>query len=1320
VRAEGFSGFTMYQAILVHTNTYLLPPPSSLLPPSTASAPMELLFNLMIMGICIIIIESNFQMFRAITLNSLTDAFIQGIAQPSYKEWAYRSRGSSALQSWGGTIKYAITVLAVILARGAGGFDFFLSFMQFLMSLTNISNFAEASYMHADSPECNNVEGFVNFDQYIAFVASIEAWICFLPMIYEVSKILVPGLPRWADPIDDVDKKHDPRSSWMHLVKYGSYLTPDLWISLMASKWIGTVKAATPSTSTRNEALDELSFIDQNVQHKIKYLKFKVVYDGGVSVRMKATYAEDSVIGGIDTGESVETCSDMQAVVVIAPNGVKVTWIQLISHFDGWVPTSTEDGEQIFEFIPAAAQQIPSAEPMLPDSVSTDSVNVGDLDAAENGSGSPTARHSRQSKRRSSAMRYDGTLLNMLRIQDDSEKCKSAFRIISTGSRAKTELANGIYFALPGYSVKIWAAYNDMYVADDAYHLCLIDRASGKIESAFAYDIAGTGAKTQGRRLRHLVSDLNAVDGSKIVVVFTTGNPGTEWRLRGGLPEAMFRCGASDLFLSTEFEFDSAYVLVGVGGASKGHGFECNYGGGSKASIDAHVELSDSGFRIQHVEHASTRNRSCCCGRGNFLNAVFAKRTDEENAKWKTSQKNAMPSYYTLCRLEYQELCEYISSKCYFRFGIISFFLTAIGFGHFLTTTGLRTSYLVGWKIYNFLLICFGYWNDEMVEVFKIHEHIRHMSIVWDKPFQRKSKAAYDRDVARAREHALRIRKEEEALKSDPPKKSLRDYLPTLPALPALPPFLAQYNIFGWIEATSSEREETVDMAEAQQVDLKRMLRHNYSELLYSIVATRGVLLQAIPSLTILSIFASTMSRTPIMVHSERLAGNLPEMIISKPFVEARTMEQELIDEQEWIRRANLTEDQNCVQNPKTKILKGVRVKINANIRKKIEEANEKSKERMRLIINMPTRSVDEWIIAINGTIIYVTESRSINFCFNLYKFILTIGMLWTDPDKLIWWMASAVIVLLPYSALTALGAVVALGKALYITDDDLEHAFGCVGLTGIFRWILKYTGSSKTVKGDISAPSVSGDKGNEQSGLELVDQRQTGEAVFGEESRAARIDALADPDDSSQKSDKGNMGDKEEEEDNLYGVYEDKNEIHQSWEGVQVVSQTKAAQAVLTETPHSGNELHDRSDESHKGGGGSDDGANEDALEKGNGVQSVARTTSATIEAPILQEMSSRSALADGDGDSTETSLSQAYSDLISNENPTGRKGVFQLAAGSRPMSLTSRKSMSMFSKEKQKLRSTNSAKQKDAEKESAGNENGEGRGGHEGGEVG
>ena len=81
----------------------------------------------------------------------------------------------------------------VIVARGAGGFDFFQSFMQYLMALTQITAFAEEDWQHASSPECNGVSGFINYDAKIARLASIEAYVILIPAIYEVSKILVMG-----------------------------------------------------------------------------------------------------------------------------------------------------------------------------------------------------------------------------------------------------------------------------------------------------------------------------------------------------------------------------------------------------------------------------------------------------------------------------------------------------------------------------------------------------------------------------------------------------------------------------------------------------------------------------------------------------------------------------------------------------------------------------------------------------------------------------------------------------------------------------------------------------------------------------------------------------------------------------------------------------------------------------------------------------------------------------------------------------------------------------------------------------------------------
>ena len=63
--------------------------------------------------------------------------------------------------------------------------------------------------------------------------------------------------------------------------------------------------------------------------------------------------------------------------------------------------------------------------------------------------------------------------------------------------------------------------------------------------------------------------------------------------------------------------------------------------------------------------------------------------------------------------------------------------------------------------------------------------------------------------------------------------------------------------------------EESFELVEAKQEELKRVIRADYSLALSALVSIRVILLQAVPELTILTVFASTMSGTPTFVYSE-------------------------------------------------------------------------------------------------------------------------------------------------------------------------------------------------------------------------------------------------------------------------------------------------------------------------------------------------------------------------------------------------------------------------------------------------------------------
>ena len=43
-----------------------------------------------------------------------------------------------------------------------------------------------------------------------------------------------------------------------------------------------------------------------------------------------------------------------------------------------------------------------------------------------------------------------------------------------------------------------------------------------------------------------------------------------------------------------------------------------------------------------------------------------------------------------------------------------------------------------------FLQVSFGYWTDAAVETLRVHENVRWLSVVWDKPVRKRSKRAYN------------------------------------------------------------------------------------------------------------------------------------------------------------------------------------------------------------------------------------------------------------------------------------------------------------------------------------------------------------------------------------------------------------------------------------------------------------------------------------------------------------------------------------------------------------------------------------------------
>jgi hypothetical protein len=141
------------------------------------------------------------------------------------------------------------------------------------------------------------------------------------------------------------------------------------------------------------------------------------------------------------------------------------------------------------------------------------------------------------------------------------------WRVVSSGGAATTApVAFGLY--LNGVM---------MYGGTRSHMLVVIDRATGTIVFTRTYDVYGNGA-IGGYNAAQMAYDLNTIGSSRIVVVYTSDEPLTN-RLASSLAEALYRHGASRVcYGSPQFQYRSAYILVGIGGCGEGNGAEAYQG----------------------------------------------------------------------------------------------------------------------------------------------------------------------------------------------------------------------------------------------------------------------------------------------------------------------------------------------------------------------------------------------------------------------------------------------------------------------------------------------------------------------------------------------------------------------------------------------------------------------------------------------------------------------------------------------------------------------------------------------------------------------
>ena len=148
---------------------------------SGSQAPLELVINIIVLGIFTIFINSNYQALIAVPVAGILKSSIEVVL-------FYDSRAvmNWRLLRWLFSLIY-LGALQVILSMRP-----IVSSLQYLMSFTSVQSFLP---YHNYTSACNNIEGFIGIDSALANISTFLVYLCITPVIYTVATVMVPGLP---------------------------------------------------------------------------------------------------------------------------------------------------------------------------------------------------------------------------------------------------------------------------------------------------------------------------------------------------------------------------------------------------------------------------------------------------------------------------------------------------------------------------------------------------------------------------------------------------------------------------------------------------------------------------------------------------------------------------------------------------------------------------------------------------------------------------------------------------------------------------------------------------------------------------------------------------------------------------------------------------------------------------------------------------------------------------------------------------------------------------------------------------------------------
>jgi len=364
-----------------------------------------------------------------------------------------------------------------------------------------------------------------------------------------------------------------------------------------------------------------------------------------------------------------------------------------------------------------------------------------------------------------------------------------------------------------------------------------------------------------------------------------------------------------------------------------------------------------------------------------------------------------------------------------------------IGLGHFICALGRRAVWIVLKKAFTFLCLCCGYWTDDDVEAFGIHKKVFESSLVWSEP-----------EVLLSIKKFGLQEKLDELRRSEAPTVAYEDIKALIPALTA-----------------SSCRIQ---------------LRRDYNTVMYAAIGMRATLLQAMPYMTLLSVFATCTCANPMFVQSPNLKERMINPWCNKPWELARNSIKTRIKLEAGVRSDEIHEETHSLPNPE---IDSSGVNVPVPVRNLIEKHNEMWRSHMKSLEGKHD-VVNEWEVALKGLHMSVSNSNVCGFVIGCCKYVFVTGLLFSSSEHHNLLVGLSLLAFFPYCLIMSLPFILRAGVNMYISDADIKRALGWV-LLPLNMFGYKFTWLSSTPAPTVTESVNKNDKAQSEGDSSYLDE---------------------------------------------------------------------------------------------------------------------------------------------------------------------------------------------------------------------------------------